>query len=124
MKHKMLELFRVCISGFFLATIFANAETARLAAGDNHAFYTDRAGNVWAWGYNDSGQIGNGTNLVVLSPERLQTISGISCISPGDHHSIAVKEDGSVWAGAIILVVNWVLAYTLISITCLFRFLA
>jgi len=57
-------------------------------------------GEVYAWGKNDFGQIGNGSYEDALTPFRLngfneQIVKSISC---GAYHSIALAESGHVYS--------------------------
>ena len=55
-------------------------------------------GTLWLWGQNRFGQIGNGhegTDYYVLSP--VQVLSNVKDFSLGTWHSLALKNDGSVW---------------------------
>jgi alpha-tubulin suppressor-like RCC1 family protein len=52
-----------------------------------HSLALDSEGNVWAWGANQYGQVGNGTTLDALLPD--EVLSGVSQISAGSFHSIA-----------------------------------
>lgn len=56
-------------------------------AGGEHSLALDSAGNVWAWGDNQYGQVGNGTTTNVLLPVEVR--SGVTQISAGSFHSIA-----------------------------------
>jgi len=69
-----------------------------IAAGDNHtiALKQDRT-TIWAWGSNAYGQIGDGGKQDRLKPVQVSGISGIKRIAAGNDHTIAVKDDGSVW---------------------------
>ncbi|MGE5701132.1 MAG: RCC1 domain-containing protein, partial [Clostridia bacterium] len=55
-------------------------------------------GTVWAWGDNEFGQLGNGTNVNSLFPVQVSGLSGIKEIAAGNAHTLALKEDGTVWA--------------------------
>lgn len=55
--------------------------------GGEHSLALDSAGNVWAWGANQYGQVGNGTTANVLLP--VEVLSGIAQISAGSFHSLA-----------------------------------
>jgi alpha-tubulin suppressor-like RCC1 family protein len=57
-------------------------------AGGMHSLALDVSGNVWAWGENANGQVGNGTLVNVLSP--LHVMSGMTMISAGSLHSLAM----------------------------------
>lgn len=69
-----------------------------IAAGDNHtvALAQNRT-TVWAWGSNAYGQLGDGGREEKLNPVTVQGIHGVKMISAGSDHTIAVKEDGTVW---------------------------
>jgi alpha-tubulin suppressor-like RCC1 family protein len=52
--------------------------------------------SVWAWGFNDVGQIGDGGKVGHSEPIRL-SLSDVTQIAAGFHSSLARKSDGSVW---------------------------
>ena len=54
--------------------------------------------NVWAWGSNGAGQLGDCTTTARTTPVKVSNLSGIKDVSSGCAHSLAVKEDGTVWA--------------------------
>jgi alpha-tubulin suppressor-like RCC1 family protein len=58
------------------------------------------AGNeLWAWGYNNRGQLGDGTNDDKSSPVQ-NIISGSvwSKVSSGGNNTLGIKTDGTLWA--------------------------
>lgn len=61
-------------------------------------------GTLWAWGDNDVGQLGDGTTtdrntpVQVLGPNGGGFLTDIIAVSAGDHHVLALKNDGTVWA--------------------------
>ena len=62
-------------------------------------------GTVWAWGNNDDGQLGDGTQFINrLLPVQVKdtagtgNLTGITAISAGFGHNLALKSDGTVWA--------------------------
>ena len=70
-----------------------------VSAGENHSLAVKSDGTVWAWGYNNYGQLGNGypsssSNI----PLRVSELTGAVAISAGYAHSLALKSDGTVWA--------------------------
>jgi hypothetical protein len=77
-----------------------------IAAGYFYSLALKSDGTVWAWGYNYSGQLGNGTvnnnsNIpvqVLGSTGQGSVLSGIVAIAAGSYHSLAIKSDGTVWA--------------------------
>ena len=70
-----------------------------VASGDYHSLALKEDGTVWAWGNNQSGQLGNGTYSVSEStPVRVAGLAGAVGVAGGSHYSLALKEDGTVWA--------------------------
>ena len=68
-----------------------------VSAGAYHNLALDSSGNVWAWGYNADGEIGNGSNND-LPTAPVRVLSGVSSVAAGFYHSVAIKSDGTVWA--------------------------
>ena len=68
-----------------------------IAAGANHnlAFGTD--GAVWAWGWNQSGQLGDGTTTDHLAPVRVPGLANVTAIAAGGGHSLVLDANGAVW---------------------------
>jgi alpha-tubulin suppressor-like RCC1 family protein len=58
------------------------------------------AGTVWAWGDNQYGELGNGTNTNSNIPVKVSLPSGVTIndIAAGDWHSLALASNGTVWA--------------------------
>ena len=55
-------------------------------------------GGLWAWGYNNKGQLGDSTTVSKSSP--IQTVAGGAnwkLLSSGNYHSAAIKANGSLW---------------------------
>src|SRR5215213_10032886 len=55
-------------------------------------------GEVWAWGGNELGALGDGTNTDSNTPVQVSDLSDVQAIAAGGFHSMALKNDGSVWA--------------------------
>jgi uncharacterized repeat protein (TIGR01451 family) len=58
-------------------------------------------GSVWAWGQNDTGALGNGYQGLPMqqnSPIPVNNLSGVTAVSTGGPHCLALKSDGTVWA--------------------------
>jgi alpha-tubulin suppressor-like RCC1 family protein len=54
---------------------------------------------VWAWGGNFAGELGDGTTIHRHTPVQVRNLSNIIAIGAGDaNHSIALRNDGTVWA--------------------------
>jgi alpha-tubulin suppressor-like RCC1 family protein len=59
---------------------------------------TGQAG-VMAWGHNGYGQLGNGTTTEFsTTPVQVSGLSGVQDIAGGAEHTLALKDDGTVWA--------------------------
>ncbi|MDA8160876.1 MAG: hypothetical protein M0T76_09160, partial [Desulfobacteraceae bacterium] len=71
-----------------------------LAAGKLHALALLADGTLLAWGDNAAGQLGLGNNAPakVLSPAQVPGLSQIQVISAGGGCSLALANDGTVWA--------------------------
>jgi len=75
--------------------------TAAVAGGQFHSLALKDDGTVWAWGRDEYGQLGEGTQLPQLSrlgPLQVGGVTGVRKIAAGSTHSLAVKDDGTVWA--------------------------
>ena len=71
---------------------------ASVAAGDYHSLALTTSGTVWAWGYNASGQLGNGTTTSSSVPVQVSNLTGAVAVAGGTGHSLALRSDGTVWA--------------------------
>lgn len=73
-----------------------------IATGDNTNLGIKDDGSLWAWGRNQSGQGGNGTNVVIPVPRLIDAGTGAHGkwlhVSTSFYHSLGVREDGSLWA--------------------------
>jgi len=75
-----------------------------IAAGQGHALVVDKNGNVWSWGSNSNGQLGN--NSTVDSPSPVEVVglansgnlAGIASVAAGDLNSFAITTSGTVVA--------------------------
>ena len=83
------------------------ATVKALAAGGHHSLALRGDGTVYAWGSNWNGQLGNGKSNKgthtavpqrVSSPDGKAALTGVAGIAAGGLHSVAVTEDGQVYA--------------------------
>ncbi|OHB99996.1 MAG: hypothetical protein A3G70_03465 [Planctomycetes bacterium RIFCSPLOWO2_12_FULL_39_13] len=71
----------------------------KISAGREHNLALDSSGNTWTWGRNGYGQLGDGTTAINRNtPVLVKNQTGIVSISAGFNHSLALKQDGTVWA--------------------------
>jgi alpha-tubulin suppressor-like RCC1 family protein len=68
------------------------------ASGPGASLAVDQSGNVWAWGLNYHGQLGDGTFANRSSPVRLTAIQDVQAVADGAVTTMALKRDGTVWA--------------------------
>jgi alpha-tubulin suppressor-like RCC1 family protein len=56
--------------------------------------------DLYAWGIDLYGELGDGTNTTKLSPEVITLASGVSptAISAGEYHSLAIGSNGKLYA--------------------------
>jgi alpha-tubulin suppressor-like RCC1 family protein len=66
-----------------------------------HSLALKNDGSLWAWGDNLFGQLGDGSLTPSYAPKQILVDSGFgfTAVSAGeDDHSLAIKNDGSLWA--------------------------
>ena len=68
-----------------------------VSGGHEHSLALKSDGTVWAWGFNGSGELGDGTNTNRLSSVQAQGLTNITAVAAGAYHSIALRNDGTVW---------------------------
>jgi alpha-tubulin suppressor-like RCC1 family protein len=63
-------------------------------------FQVSPGGDVYAWGMNDFGQLGDGTRFSTNEPVLVPVLRGknITWLSAGDRHTIAANQDGAIFA--------------------------
>lgn len=63
-----------------------------------HTTAKAQVGMSLAWGYNNHGQLGDGTDTEKNNPVQAYGLTGVVQVSGGDYHALALKSDGTVWA--------------------------
>jgi len=74
------------------------SDWASIAAGYLHTLVTKTTGTLWAWGYNWSGQLGDGTTDNRKTPRQIGTDSDWSQVAAGYYHTLGLKTSGNLWA--------------------------
>ncbi len=75
-----------------------------IASGEHHTVALDASGSVWSWGWNATGQLGNGsgvdsnTPVQVLGTNGKGVLSGVDAITATAYDTVALKSDGTVCA--------------------------
>ena len=70
------------------------ANAISVAAGDAATYAVLSDGTVRAWGYNSSGQLGDGTTSSRLSPVAVMGLTGIASVTGGTNHACALTSSG------------------------------
>jgi alpha-tubulin suppressor-like RCC1 family protein len=76
----------------------------QISAGYSHTLALKSDGTVFAWGYNGYGRLGDNTTtdrwipVQVLGVGGAGYLTGITQVSAGESHSLALKNDGTVFA--------------------------
>ncbi len=85
-----------------LSMLVPQRQVVAVAAGYNHSLALLSDGSVRAWGNNSSGQLGDNTLTNRSSAIQVETgrgyLSGVRAIAAGSNHSLALLNDGTVWA--------------------------
>jgi alpha-tubulin suppressor-like RCC1 family protein len=66
-----------------------------VATGELHTVALKADGTLWAWGFNGTGQLGDGTTATRISPVRID--SGFVAVAAAAYHTLALKDDGTLW---------------------------
>ncbi|MBP9489374.1 hypothetical protein KBE88_01255, partial [Candidatus Saccharibacteria bacterium] len=85
------------------ANLFEGKTISQISAGSGHSLALDSEGQIYAWGYNDYGQLGNGDTTSSNTPVKVDAsgvLAGktISQISAGGAHSLALDSEGQIYA--------------------------
>jgi alpha-tubulin suppressor-like RCC1 family protein len=75
-----------------------DTQPADIAAGAGHNLAITPEGQVWGWGDNTAGKLGNGNTVSSSIPVRAGSLAGVMSVAAGTGHSLALLRDGTVWA--------------------------
>ena len=66
-----------------------------VALGTYHSAAITKYGSLYMWGYNNYGQLGNGSTTNSYTPVKI--MENVAAVSLGDYHSAAITKDGSLY---------------------------
>jgi alpha-tubulin suppressor-like RCC1 family protein len=84
------------------ATVSTPATLKQMVGGDDFLLAIDDAGDIWAWGANKSGQIGDGTTTARATPVKILDAAAPAVqVAAYGSKSMALLSDGSIytWGG-------------------------
>jgi alpha-tubulin suppressor-like RCC1 family protein len=70
---------------------------SKISSGLYHTIAVAGDGTLWAWGYNNSGQLGDGTYVNKTVPTKIGTDTDWVSVGAGYNHSFAIKSNGTLW---------------------------
>ena len=66
-----------------------------VALGSYHSAAITKDGSLYMWGYNNYGQLGNGSTTNSYTPVKI--MENVAAVSLGSYHSAAITKDGSLY---------------------------
>ncbi len=84
----------------FVSTSAAETDNPPMvSAGYDHTVAVTATGDLYAWGFNQYGQIGDGTTTSRYTPVKI--MSDVRTAVAGNSYTLAIKKDGTLWAWGI-----------------------
>jgi len=88
---------------FLLLFVFFISQTnaqcwQTITSGLFHSVGVKTDGTLWAWGKNDTGQLGDGTLIQKYSPTQIGTATNWKMASCGEDFTVAIQTNGSLWS--------------------------
>lgn len=74
------------------------SDVVAISAGQDYTFALKSNGELWAWGSNFEGKLGDGTTTHRNAPVKVAGLPAVADMAAGVNHSLAVDTDGNVWA--------------------------
>jgi alpha-tubulin suppressor-like RCC1 family protein len=73
------------------------SSVAAVMSGEPFCYVLKSDGTVWAWGWNASGELGNGTFTDSHVPVQVTGLTSVVALGGRGYHALAIRSDGSVW---------------------------
>ena len=84
-----------CTVSVTFSSLLSSQAVVPIAAGGAYSVAV-KNGSVVAWGYNNTGQLGDGTVTQRTTPVSINGIDGVTAVAAGYDHTLALKSDGTV----------------------------
>ena len=78
--------------------IVFNTQNFTISGGGGHSLAIDESGQLWSWGDNYYGQLGNGNTITQTTPIKIKEGTKFTSTSGGEIHSLAIDESGQLWS--------------------------
>ena len=80
-------------------TLASGVKSTQIACGNCHSMAIGSDGELYTWGGNSGGQLGDGTTIDKATPTKITLASGVkpTQISAGSHHIMAIGDDGNIY---------------------------
>ena len=72
-------------------------EFKEIYAGESYTLAIDKEERLWSWGYNGTGQLGDGTKVDRTNPLKIKEEKKFIKVSAGEYHVMAIDEEGNLW---------------------------
>jgi alpha-tubulin suppressor-like RCC1 family protein len=79
-------------------TITATTTWKQVAVGEQYVVAIRTDGTLWAWGYNQDGQLGDGTQINRVVPTQIGSAKDWATVAAGRAHTLALKVNGNLYA--------------------------
>jgi alpha-tubulin suppressor-like RCC1 family protein len=93
-------LLKAIVGGLMLFSVAGEIFSQTMAGGKAHTLFIDSSGQLWAWGANNAGQLGDVTKDQTqrLKPLRIGGETNWGKVYADGDTSFAIKKEGSLWA--------------------------
>lgn len=99
----MKKIFK-CLVSLLVGTLSSTAVFAQthdwsfVTTGDGSTYAIEKNGSLWAWGWNESGQLGTGQEEIKVSvPQDISNGHKWTFATSGQAYSFFIREDGTLW---------------------------